>query len=248
MLTYDGKKLSYDQTVIKTADITLPLQYSEEANIFGILEMSNQVLKTIEFVKCDGLYKGRLVIDENDIDFIYENKFSIKTASQTFSGQSNKIKLLFDLSTIKLNVKRKTSREVQELKLQIKALEEKINSIVKNHRLLNINITDYSYVQKGMVPVADDNKGNFVLAYPFSNTINKINGIESADQEILLTGESIPYKEDDVSITEKIQMLIYAISQINSALIVVKDTQKQLLDKVSELEITLQTYLENPVI
>jgi len=256
MLKYN-KKLTYDGTVIKEADSILTLQCTfctngtvcqSDCSLFAIFELSNGVSKTLEFVRQGDSFKGRLVITEEDLDYITDNKLYVKTVNQDLSRNSNKVTLKFDVSTIKLNVKRKLSKEIQELTLKIKSLEKRIETITKNHRLLDIKITDYSYIKKGMIPVAIDDKGNFAAAFPFTNTINQVNGVESVDQKVTIKAADIPYADDEVTVFDKTQLIIGAIVQINNALNAVKDTQKDLLNRVQQLEILIETYLENPII
>lgn len=248
MLKYESK-LTYDDEIITKSDSILTLECAtEDLNIFGMLKLSNEVVKTLEFVRQqDGYYRARLIITEEDINYIVDNTFLITVVDQGLSRKSNKVTLKFDLSTVRLNIKQKVSKELTEVKLQLKELEQKLNAVLTKHRVLGINISDYSYAKKGMIPVAIDDKGNFVLAFPFTNTINKVNGIESVDQEVTVTADVIPYSES-ANLKEKMEAIINAISQVNSAVQTLTETQTTLINKVANLETEVAALQENPII
>jgi hypothetical protein len=245
-LTYDGK-LNYNGGIIKKADEVIKLRMDMDVDCFGVFTLSNDVVKTIQFIKQGDVYHGRLVITEDDLPFIKTNKFQIKIIDNCMSKTSNDVVLFFDEPTIQLTISKTCSREVHALALKIKALETDIKNLTANHRLIGIKITDTSYIKKGMVPVAADDKGNFIAAYPFEDSINKINGLESVNRELLIGAKDIPF-DDTRKISEVMTALGLAINQVNLSVEAIATLQQDLLNKITEVELRLDEHLGTPII
>ena len=245
-LTYDGK-LKYNGTIIKKSDQVIKLKMDMDVDCFGVFTLSNDVIKTIQFVKQGDIYHGRLIITEDDLPFIKTNKFQIKVIDNCMTQTSNDIVLFFDEPTIQLSISKVYSREVHALTLKIKALETDIKNLTSNHRLMGIKLTDTSYIKKGMVPVASDDKGNFIAAYPFEDSINKINGKDSVSREITLTAQDIPF-DDTRSLAEVLTALGLAINQVNLSVNTLSEIQQDLLQKLTEVELKLEEHLGTPII
>ena len=246
MLTYDGK-LHYDGTIITKADSIISLEMVEDVACFGILTLSNEITKVIQFIRQGDSYKARLILLEEDIPYINDNILYLNLIDNSLVKKTDKIKLIFDSPTVQLNVKRKISKEIQELTMKIKDLENQISNLTKNHRLMGLKLPDLSYIKKGMIPVAADDKGNFIAAYPFEDSINKINGLDSVSREILITAKDIPFDETR-SIADVMIALGLAINQVNLSVETLATLQQDLLAKLTEVELKLDEHLGTPII
>ena len=225
---------------ISDANSTIVLYAKVEADIFGILTLSNNATKVIEFVKfSEGKYKARLYFESEDIPYIKDSTFHLRITSVGFETTTNKITPLFNLQQLKYSVRTIYNQELAELKAQIVTLKRGVEALAKG-KAIGIKIkSDDSYIKEGMIPVALPN-GEFIAAYPFNDHVKSINGVQAVGGEVNLDCKDIDY--NGVTLEQYIKNLSEAINSVDKKLDVVAKSDAALRKRLDDLELAFGAY------
>jgi hypothetical protein len=240
--------LLYDGTVIKEADSLITLDSNVDANYIGSLQLTNKVTKILHFVKQGKNYKARLMLREEDINYLIGSNFKLKVFNSSFTVDTLPIQLNYNLEEVNLTVKKFISRDFQEIMVNMLKLENKINDIIDRGFLKGIKILNPELTQKGMVPVAIDDKGNYIPQYPFANIIKEINGLQAVNEKLSLTAADINLKEKDLSVQETLTELSNAIKQQGRLIKNIAKITNQLSNELKETKLKLAEHLNSGII
>lgn len=220
MLTLNNNTLHTEGFIISTHDFTFTLKADIDCQYFGILTLTNNTTKVIQFVKFPSLYKARLLIATEDLDYLKGSTLKILSTQNTFSKESNHINLEFDIDKIKLTIKQSISKDILALTKIVNQLNQRVDSITLGKLIPNVNIVNKDFIKEGMVLVALDDKGNFTAAYPFANVITEVNEQKAVDGVVIIDASMIKYS-DERTIKQQLQIVTEALSkslQVNKAL------------------------------
>lgn len=244
-LIYKSNTLTSSDNTVRSADSIIKLTTDIEATYLGIILLSDESKKVIQFVNNGGEYIGRLVISEDELKYLAGSRIYLNVSDTNFIKTTNLIKLSFDVSSIKTDIKVKVSDEYKKLLERINQLENKINYPASKF-LDNINIINKDVIQAGMIPVAVDGK-TFVAMFPFSNHITKVNGQSAADGAVIIDSSMIKYKTGK-SVEETLQDLIDAVVAVNAVAKTISDEQKNLRTLINDLDIRLTRHINDGII
>jgi len=248
MLKFKNKILTSDKEfIISDSDAIIKIDSDIDCIMFGVFTLSDKSTKTIQFSKCNDGTKARLLLSELDLPLINSVTFALHLTSDTGTFISNSISVLFDIAKIKLNVTRKSSVELLETLKALKLLEDKINSIVANHRLLGVNITNSDYIKPGMIPVAVDDKGNFIAQYPFANIITNVNGQTAVDGVVNVDASMIKYNQE-IMLDAYIKQLAESVKAVSDFATTISQTLRSTVESLQELRLKVETHLDNGLI
>ena len=248
MLKFKNKILSSDKEfIISDSDVIIKIESDIDCTMFGVFTLSDKSIKTIQFSKCNDGTKDILLLSELDLPLIDNVTFALHLTSDTGTFTSNSISVLFDISKIKLNITRKTSVEMLETLKALNLLENKINSIVANHRLLGINISNLEYIKPGMIPVAIDDKGNFIAQYPFANVITNVNGQAAVDGVVNIDASMIKYTQE-IMLDAYIKQLAESVKAVSEFATTISQTLRSTVESLQELRLKVETHLDNGLI
>lgn len=240
--------LLYDGTVIKEADSLITLDSNVDANYIGSLQLTNKVTKILHFVKQGKNYKARLMLREEDINFLKGATFKLKVFNSNFTVDTLPIEFNYNIEEINLTVKKFISRDFQDIMVNMLQLENKINDIIDRGMLKGIKILNPELTQKGMVPVAIDDKGNYIPQYPFANIIKEINGLQAVNEKLLITAADINLKEKELTIQETLTELSNAIKQQAKLIKNIAKLTNQLSNELKETKLKLAEHLNSGII
>lgn len=232
---------------IQNPDTILELTSDIDALLFGVLTLADGSVKTLQFVKSNKNMKARLLLSEIDLPLLNNVTIAIHAVSDTGTFTSNPIKIIFDINNLELTISRKTSIELLNTIKELKLLEDKINAIVANNRLLNINISNMDYIQPGMIPVAVDNKGNFVAQYPFANIVTKVNGQTAVDGVVSIDASMIQYNKEAM-LDSYIKQLAESVKSVSEFVTTVSQTLMSTIESLQDLKLKVETHLDNGLI
>lgn len=249
MLTYSNNVLTISASTIDKADNILKLTSDIDCEFIGVLTLSNNVTKTINFIKDTTFYKARLLLTEEDVPFLNACTFYLVCIEGTTSKNTNIIPIEFDIYKIKNSVKTSSSTEIRDIKVSIAQLTKRLEDII--NRAPSILVTplafeDTNYIRPGMVPVAIDNTGRCAFQYPFINHITEINGQKTLNNAIILMAKDIPIEQTDVETA--IKSHTEAIKELNNYLQTLSSELKTLANKVATIEQTLLTHTDSSII
>ncbi len=250
MLKIENGILSVKDNEIRSSDTILELQSDQiysNCQIFGKLIFKNAEVKIIQFEKIDELYKGRLLITQDDISKLNGAQLFIVLVSANFNEQTNGIQLKFNQELIKKDIRIVKSDEIKNIYTEINKLKSIVNSLEKGGALKFANVLDKDLIQPGMIPVAIDNKGNFIAAYPFVNLINEVNG-QKAVNGIVNVNASMIKCSSGKHIQQTIEEHASALQALANAFEVVSDQQKELLRRLDEIDIRLSAHINDGII
>ena len=126
MLKFKHNLLSAEPFSIDSPDYIFQLTTdTPDCNYFGVITLTNKVVKTLQFIKFNSIFKARLLLDTEDLNYLRGATLKLISVSAEFSKESNLIALNFDINKIKLTIKQETSKEILELKKQIASLTTK---------------------------------------------------------------------------------------------------------------------------
>lgn len=245
MLIYD-KRLKYSGKIIKSADTSILLDVGKEAHYFGVLDFNGKYTKVIPFVKTQHQYKARLIINKEDLDFLDKSTFYIEAVDQANTKRSNSVKLKFNVDEIKLNVKKESASECLRCMKEMRQINENMLNVIQGNVLTQINIANSRTIKPGMIPVAIDNKGNFVATYPFADIIREINGVKAHDESVVITPKNIPYGSTTLeAYLENTKKAVKGLKDYNDSL---GEQLKELNKKLSDLIIAFETHIDNDIL
>jgi hypothetical protein len=244
MLILKNENLSLDKDLIITdADTIIELNSDIDAIVFGLITLKD-VTKSLQFVKVGNFYKGRLILTEEDLNNLQPTSLKLVLVSDIGTKHTNSVPITFNIDSINLSVKIKTSKDLIELTKTVKLLESKLNSVLSSHRLLDIKITNSDYIKPGMIPVAIDDKGNFVAQYPFADIITEVNGHTAIDGVVNIGADVIKYNQD-MMLDAYIKQLAEVIKTINERVSTVSQTLASTIETLQDVRLKLETHLDN---
>ena len=248
MLTYKNKVLSYNNTPIVSNDTTLILTSDIDVDILGVLKFKDSSYKTIPFIKDKGLYKGRLLLEDLNLNQLSDSQFYLTISSPQLSGSTNTINLNFNLLKIKQSIKVAATNDIRELQIDIQKIKGLVQKVVSN--IPAIKVKDLKYdgelIEPGMIPVAIDETGRCIFQYPFIDHVTEINGQKTLNNAILLTAKDIPIEQTDVE--SAIKAHTEAIKELNSYLNTLSSSLKQVTNKVATIEQQLLQHTDSSII
>lgn len=238
MIKLKDNIITQHNELINSASYDIELESEEELeSIFGIITLSDGCEKVIAFTSLCNLqrYKAKFIITEDDLQSLALIKIKLLTlANGGLQKQTNTITIPVDIVKVKQTVKVAVSKEVKDLRLQVAKLEKQIDTLLAGKVLESINIINTDYIRKGMIPVAIDDKGNFVADYPFNNSIVKVNGQEAVNGLVEIDASMIKYKQER-SVADTLGFITTAIKALNESIKTLTAQQKSLNDKVDNL-------------
>lgn len=249
-LVIQNKKLKAVDNKVSSSDSIIKLQLDVEAIAIGVLLLGNGTQKVIEFVTENSNASnkiGRLIIDDKDINYLSSAKFYVELINGEFISKTNIVNIMFDLSGIKLDIKRHISNEYKELKEKVAQLEDKIK--YSGGKLLdNITIVNKNLIQPGMIPVAVDDKGHFVALFPFSNHVLEVNGQRAANGAVVIDSSMIKYKQNGKSIEQGLDDQAAAIVSLKNVVDEIVENQKSIMRQLNELDMRLSQHINNGIV
>lgn len=248
MLKYENNLLKLKNKNITSSDSIIKLESDVEASILGVLILSDGSKKVIEFVKADDHYLARLIITEEDIHLLSASKFYIELINAEFQKSSNLVSFKFNIESIKLDIKKRISDEYKELLTRFAKLESKVNDLKTSKVLDGVNIVNKTLIQPGMIPVAIDNKGNFVALYPFANNITEVNGQHAVNGVVVVNASMIEYKLKGISVETALQNQADAIVALKNVLDEIVESQKDISNRLNNLDYKIEQHINNGII
>ena len=247
MLKIENGILSVTDNEIKSSDTILELQSDVDCQIFGKLIFRNAEIKIVQFEKIDDKYKGRLVISQEDLSKLSGAQFFIVLVSANFNEQTNGIQFKFNQELIKKDIRLSKSEELSNIYAEVNKLKSIVTSLEKGGALKFANVLDKDLIQPGMIPVAIDNKGNFVAAYPFVNLINEVNGQKAVNGVVILNAAMIKCNSGK-TIQQTTEEHVKAIQAIADGFSAVSDQQKEILRRLDDIDIRLSQHINDGII
>lgn len=248
MLKYENNLLKINSKNITSSDSIIKLESDIDASILGVLILSDGSKKVIEFIKADDCYLARLVITEEDIHLLSASKFHIELINAEFQKSSNFVTFKFNINAIKLDIKKRICDEYKEILTRFAKLESKVNDLKSSKVLDGVNIVNKDLIQPGMIPVAIDNKGNFVALYPFSNNISEVNGQHAVNGAVVIDASVIEYKLKGISVETALQNQADAIVALKNVLDEIVESQKELSKRLNNLDYKIEQHINNGII
>jgi hypothetical protein len=229
--------------------LTIYTEQAQDSTIFGRVTLLPSKIEVVtQFTKRSStIYVARLRIDADLLQHVEAATINMELVSSTFSKKFPKQELPVDKEKIKQATLAAKHKEVQELKLQLRALEETVRALTEGRALTKISLKNTDSIAPGMVPVAIDNKGNFIAAYPFNDMIKDINNVTPIGGSLRLMAEDIPM-ESGISIQEAWQSYIQTSTKILGYISAIEDQLSVINQKIKELDTNLTTHLNTGVI
>jgi len=247
ILKYENETLSFVENNIDSSDSIVKLLTDVDCNIFGIITLYNGAKRILQFIKSNDHYESKFSIDESTFNKLGNSYIHIELFNGELSQKSNQLKLSFDLEKIKNRLAAHLSDEVYELTKKIAKLDEKLSAALSSRILENIRITNKELIQPGMIPVAI-NGDSFVAMYPFNNHVVSVNGQTAADGAVIIDSSMIEYKEEGRTVEQTFEDHTSAITAIHNLLNEVIANQRQIRQKLDELEIRLDSHINNGIV
>jgi hypothetical protein len=247
MLTLKNNILNTKGFLIDSHDTTLIMKADVDCQYFGIITLTNNTTKVIQFIKFPSVYKARLIIYNEDLPYLEGAHLKILSTDASFSKESNIINLTFDIDKIKLTVKQSVSNDILSLTKELNELKQRLDVITLGKIIPNINILNQNYIKKGMVIVAADDKGNFTAAYPFANIITEINNQKAVDGVVILDASMIKYSEER-TIQEQLNEIVKAFENIASLSKLNSEQLIKIKNDLANLTILVNTHLDSGIV
>jgi hypothetical protein len=240
--------LEYNNQPVNSADFLLKLESTVDANYVATLTLKNKVTKVIYFVRQGNNFKARLIIRDEDLNFLEGSTLKIKAFNPNFNVETLPVTLKWDLPSIQLNIKQFISRDYEEVMSNLIKLENKLDGLVDKGVLKGIKIINPELAKKGMVPVVADDKGNYVPQYPFANIIKEVNGLQAVNEKLFINAADIPLSEKNINIQEILTELSKAIKQQALLIKELARIQTKLSDELKETKLKLAEHLNSGII
>lgn len=245
MIYYKDSKLIIN-TVLDSADTILKVQSDIDCTFVGVLHLNEGITKTIPFTKTGNYYTARLIITEEDFKYLISPKFSLMMIEGETIKSSATLPINIDLLKIKLDLKVKYSKELQELTIKLNQVTKTLNDLLQKGTINGINILGYEYVKPGMVPITIDNKGNCMFQYPLANIISELNGLKTADGTLKLEAKHIPTGTTNVE--ERFNLISDTVKKLGEHVQTMADTVRELSKKVGELDYKIASHLDTSIV
>ena len=236
-----------ESIIIDSHDTILTLQADKlGCTYFGLITLTNKVVKTIQFVNTNTYFKARLLLTKEELQFLDNATLKILSVSLEMTQESNELHLTFNKEKILLTIKQQTSDEIAELKRTIVSLQEKLDALSLGKPLTSLNIKNKDYIQPGMTLIARDNN-TFIAAYPFVDIITNINGQVAVDGIVNIDASMIKYTTER-TIEEQLKIIGEAIKVQNQTIKVLSTELNMLSKKLADLTVKVETHLDNGII
>ena len=240
ILTSDAFTIDSHSTILQLSTDILDCDY------FGIIKFPNKIVKSIQFVKFDKVFKARVTFSEEELPYLLGATLKILSVSATFSKKSNEIPFNVNLEKLKLTIKQSASKDLAEFKTQFVQLKQQLEALSLGKLVPNINIANKDFIQPGMVLVAIDN-GNFMAAYPFADVITEVNGQQAVDGVVEIDASMIKYNTER-TIKEQMTVIGEAIKTQNQTLLTISSQLNALSKNLADLTVKVETHLDNGII
>ena len=248
MLTLKNNTLEINGEIV-SADFIIKLHTDIDCNYIGVLSLSDNSTKVINFVKQNNIYKARLVITEEDLPYINNVSMYLVLTDSNFRKNTNTVTVSFNLNKIKKAVRISKSNDLKEVKVKVAQLSKQLETILSQIPTVvatQLSVGKHDYIKPGMVPVAIDDKGRCIFQHPFLDVITEINGQKTINSAILLTAKDIPIEQTDVE--SAIKAHTEAIKELNSYMKTVSSELKKNTNKIAELEKVLIQHTDSSII
>lgn len=247
MLILKNNLLSIDKLFIQSADSIIVLNTDVlNSEYLGILTLTNNTTKTIQFVRFENIFKARLCICEEDLEHLQGSTIKLISISSSFTKESNAVKIDFDINKIKLNIKQKSSKELIELRKDLIKMQSQLEALSLGKLVPTVNIANKDYIKPGMILVAIDN-GNFMAAYPFADVIKEVNGQQAIDGVVEIDASMIKYNIER-TIAEQLDIIGQGVLKQNEVIKTLSEQVVTLSKRVADIDIELATHLDNGII
>lgn len=229
--------------------LTLHVAQSCDSTIFGRVTLLPSKIELItQFTKrSDTIYAARLRIDIELLQKIEAATIHIEVISSVFHHNYPDQELRVDREKINSTSLAAKYKEVKELKLQLSNLEETLRALTEGRALTKLSLKNTDSIAPGMVPVAIDNKGNFIGAYPFNDMIKDINGVKPIGSSLKLTASDIPLSTGS-TLEEAWKAHVDTDSHILKLIVSIEDQLSALNKRIKDFETKLATHLNTGII
>lgn len=246
MIEYNNSELIINNLIIESADTLLRLQSDIDCILVGVIQLANGITKTVPFTKTTCYHTARLIISEEEFKYFTSPKMSLVAIEGESYKQSPSVPLPVNLAKIKLDLKIKFSKELQDLTIKLNQVTKTINDLLQKGTINGINILGYEYVKPGMVPIAIDDKGNCMFQYPLANIISELNGLKTADGTLRLEAKDIPSGKTNVE--ARLNTLANTVSALGKHVQTLADTVKDLNNKIGDLDYKIASHLDTSIV
>lgn len=246
MIEYKNSILNLNNLVIESADTLLKVQSDMDCTLVGVLHLDNNIVKTLPFTKTGCYHTARLIITDEDFKYFTNPRISFMVLEGVLFKSTDTLPLQVDLLKIKLDLKVKYSKELQDLTIKLNQVSKTINDLLQKGTINGINILGYEYVKPGMVPVVIDDKGNCMFQYPLANIISELNGLKTADGTLRLEAKDIPSGKTNVE--ARLNTLANTVSALGKHVQTLADTVKDLNIKIGNLDYKIASHLDTSIV
>lgn len=247
--TYKDNLFTLDQTIITSPDNMIEIESDINVEMFAIVTYSDGLQRTIQFKQIsENNYKGRFKLYEHELIKLTNGaEIQLCVYSGIKKMKTNKVKLTFDILTIKNVIQLTTNSDILKLNDEIQELKSTVSSLIHNRGFAVLPTVSLDHAEPGMVPVLATKSGVFILKHPFANVIESVNEKTPEGGNITLTIDDIK-SLDGVTLTEIITLInasVKSLFEYNKTLL---DNIKDINSKLIELELKLNAHLSNPII
>lgn len=229
--------------------LTLVADKEFDSTIFGRVKLlPSKIEIVIQFTKRSAtIYASRLRIDSDILQDIKTATITFEEVSANFSRTYPEESLPVDAESIKSCIITTKYKEVLELKLLVRELQETIKALTKGSVITAIDLKNKNSIAPGMVPVAIDEKGTFIGAYPFNDMIKSVNGITPISGELRLSADDIPLLTG-MSLQEAWQSNIETTTKILSFITTIETQLSSINARIKDIETQLATHINTGII
>lgn len=246
MIELKQSKINLHNLIIDSADTILKVQSDIDCTLVGIIHLDNGITKTLPFTNTGACHSARLIFTEEDFKYLTSPKFSLMILEGLTIKTSDVVPITLDLLKIRLDIKVKYSKELNELTIKLNQVAKTINDLLQKGTINGINILGYEYVKPGMVPVTIDDKGNCMFQYPLANIISELNGLKTADGTLRLEAKDIPTGKTNVE--TRLNTISTTVTELGKHIQGLANTVKELSVKVGELDYKIASHLDTSIV
>ena len=131
MLEYKNNKLILNNLVIESADTLLKLQSDIDCVLVGVLKLNNGTTKTFPFTKTGTYHTSRLIITEEDYPYLNTAEMYLIVIEGETYKQTESYPIILSPEKIKLDLKIKYSREIQDISIKLNQVTKTINDLLQ---------------------------------------------------------------------------------------------------------------------
>jgi hypothetical protein len=249
MLSYKDKKFTLINEEIKKNETILFLDSDVDANIFAVILLNHEVEKVLQFSKINSTYQGLLILDEIEVDLIDKPKIYLSFENNGLVKNSSIQPLTIDKLAVKATFKKKTNSDMADILKRVASVEQKLKTFMANKKIaLNGGecfLPENGVMSEGMMPVVNS-KGTFSLAFPFFDVVKQINGVHAIDGIIKLKANDIPY--GNATVEDAIAYCVSSVVALKDGLAQTSKTQKEILKRLTDLELKFEDYTNSGIL